>query len=253
MNLLAVLGSEVRIENPEMGDYLFHGGHRLWVAPEMPGVTHVPDDNICHVRSTGRSLDVTAAPDRAGFAKTIEIRADNDRLIVEHHLTWHGEVPLAASPWAITQLPPGGTAILPLPRVRRTDNAFQADRTIVLWPYTRLDDSRITWKDQAVLMEASPGRQSKLGSGPEARKLGYVRDGFLFSKWFHASPGANYADLGATCQVFLHDHFCELETLGPMRTLEPEASISHVEVWKVSECATIDEALEILLEEDEIG
>ncbi len=244
-NFLAVLGPEVRIQNSVRGDFIFHGGHRLWVAPETPEVTHVPDDNICRVTSTRTSVEVAAEPDRAGFAKSIEITTNDDHLIVDHRVTWTGGRTAEASPWAITQLAPGGTAILPLPS--NPDSSFQADRTIVLWPYTRLDDPRIKWRGDAVLMQALPGGQLKFGAGPEARRLGYLRDGYLFGKWFQSSPEGRHSDRGATAQIFLNDDFCELETLGPLQNLESGSSITHREFWEVGDCATVDEAIEILL------
>lgn len=249
-NLLAVLDSDVRIRNPEVGDYRFHGGHRLWVAPESPEITHVPDDITCRVTSQQHVLRITADKDRAGFAKTIEIKPENDHLVVDHVLGWAGSEPIDAAPWAITQLPPGGTAILPLGRDNAEAHQYNADRTVVLWPYTHLDDPRIEWRGRAILIHAASGPQLKIGAGPEARKLGYLHQGKLFVKWFHSSSATSHADRGATAQVFVNQDFCELETLGPLETLDPRSTLTHREFWEVSQCATIEGALEILTAED---
>lgn len=247
-NLFAVLGPEVRIENPEVGDYVFRGGHRLWVAPEIPEVTHVPDDFECAVRWTEDELGVVGGADQAGFAKSIELIPDDKRLVVNHRVLWDGDGPIEAAPWAITQLPVGGTAILPLGSTGKGVGP-QADRSLVLWPYTRLDDPRIAWRDRAVILETAPGPPMKVGAGPEARRLGYLQDGLLFSKWFDAFPGTSHSDRGATAQIFLNEDFCELETLGPIKTLEPGSSATHREHWEVRECASLEVALEALLGE----
>lgn len=249
-NLFAVLDGDVRIRNAKLGDYLFHGGHRLWVAPENPEITHVPDDFACRVTSQHDVLRIAGAVDRAGFSKTIEIKPKIDHLVVEHVLGLVDRDPIDASPWAITQLPPGGTAILPLTPDGQTADGYTADRTLVLWPYTNLDDPRIEWRDHAVLIHAGSGPRLKIGAGPEARKLGYLRKGMLFTKWFENSTPTTHADRGATAQIFASRNFCELETLGPMETLQSGSTLTHTEFWKVGQCATIEEALENLTAED---
>ena len=42
-----------------------------------------------------------------------------------------------------------------------------------------------------------------------------------------------YADLGASCQVYSHPTFTELETLGPLTDLAPGESAVHHEDWEV--------------------
>jgi len=42
--LLAELPDET-LECPSKGTFSFHGGHRLWYAPEDPRRTHLPDNN----------------------------------------------------------------------------------------------------------------------------------------------------------------------------------------------------------------
>ena len=249
-NLFAVLDPDVRIRNPKVGDYLFHGGHRLWVAPESPEITHLPDDFTCRVTSEPDALRIVGGPDPAGFSKTIEISSDFNRLVVDHTLGWVGPESVDASPWAITQLPPGGIAILPVAPDGQNADGYTADRTLVLWPYTNLDDPRIEWREHAILIHAAPGPQLKIGAGPEARRLGYLREGMLFAKWFPDSNAMNHADRGATAQVFANQDFCELETLGPLATLEAGSTLTHREYWSVSSCPTIDEALELLSAEE---
>ena len=78
--------------------------------------------------------------DRAGLLKEISVSATagGDAVVVEHVLTRRGR-PVDVAPWAITQLPLGGTAIVP---VDGPDGGPQANRSLVLWPYTDLGDDR---------------------------------------------------------------------------------------------------------------
>lgn len=247
-NLLAELGPDIRIENPDLGDYHFRGGHRLWVAPEVPEVTHVPDEIKCEVTVGGTSIMIDSGSDQAGFAKTLTLTGEGNQLVVDHTLTWTGSGEVDASPWAITQFPVGGTAILPL-RPLHGRSGLQADRSIVLWPYTNLSDPRITITDKALLLDARAGGQIKVGIGPDPGRLGYLRSGYLFSKSFETVAGASYPDRGAVGQVFANDDFCELESLGPLTRMGPGARTTHREVWQVTECPDIGSALELLLGE----
>ena len=47
--LFAQLGEDVVIDHPGSGIYRFHGGHRLWAAPEVPAITYASDDHPCVV------------------------------------------------------------------------------------------------------------------------------------------------------------------------------------------------------------
>jgi hypothetical protein len=44
-------------------------------------------------------------------------------------------------------------------------------------------------------------------------------------------------------QFYLGDAFCELETLGPLATLQPGESVAHREVWKIETCESVEAAL----------
>jgi hypothetical protein len=55
----------------------------------------------------------------------------------------------------------------------------------------------------------------------------------VFEKRAEAQPGRPYADRGAAVQVYICDDFCELETLGPLRTLEPDGEATHREHWSL--------------------
>lgn len=245
--ILADLGPEIRIENPVQGDYVFRGGHRLWVAPEVAETTHVPDDAPCAVDSGTDFLEVRAEPDRAGFAKMIRFALSDDHLVVDHTIMWSGSRPTHVAPWAITQFPTGGVGILPIPPVD-LGSGLQADRSVVLWPYSRLDDPRLTWVGHMVLIRCEPGPSLKLGSGPHPRALGYLRDGYLFTKRFGPATQGAQPDLGAVGQVFVNDDFCELESLGKLTQMEPGSRVEHRELWEVRRCADLDEAMALLAE-----
>lgn len=244
--ILVALSPEVSVDHPSGEVYRFLGGHRLWVSPEVPAVTYAPDNHGCVVTSDNGNINISAPADVAGFEKSLHLSLDEETLRVEHRLRWVGEHPVDASPWALTQLPPGGVAILPVAG-SGDGSPLQADRSLVVWPYTHLDDQRISWEEGSVLIDVGPGEPVKLGSGPTPGAVGYLKDGYLFSKRFDAVDD-EYPDRGAVAQIYANDIFCELESLGPLARLEPGDKTSHVEVWEVSRCPDLNSAVSAVTE-----
>jgi hypothetical protein len=247
--LFARLSDEIGIEHPDAGRYRFRGGHRLWAAPEIPRITYANDDHTCEVTPRPSSYTVKAPADAAGLVKELGVSGDGSRLVVEHRLANFGAAPISVAPWAITQFPLGGVAILPLGRPSTSD-VYQADRSVVLWPYTNLADRRVSWLEAAALIDAMAGPRFKIGSGPRAARLGYLKGGYLFSKEIPAAGTGQYPDRGAVAQVFVDDKFCELESVGPITALAPGSSVSHREIWEVTGCADLPAACRHLLREE---
>ncbi len=51
---------------PATGIYRFHGGHRLWAAPEIPAITYAPDDHGARCAATARRLAIRRRLTRPG-------------------------------------------------------------------------------------------------------------------------------------------------------------------------------------------
>jgi hypothetical protein len=244
-DLFAQLGPDLVIDHPDSGLYRFRGGHRLWASPEIPAITYAPDDQPCQVTEQGDTLTVVGPPDRAGLKKRLSITARGDEALVEHVLTNAGLEPIEIAPWAITQLRLDGTAIVPIDG-SADPNRLQANASLVLWPYTDLTDTRVTFHPGALSVRSEAGSALKVGTGPDPGRLGYLLDGHLFTKTVPSAEDAAYADRGAVGQFYLGDTFCELETVGPLVTLAPEAKTEHREVWEIEECGGLDEALALV-------
>jgi hypothetical protein len=240
--LFASLGSDVVIDRPESGVYRFRGGHRLWASPEVPSITYAPDDEPCRVDLDGDSVAIEGPPDRAGLAKRMTLGSDGEGLEVIHALTNAGPRPFQLAPWAITQLRLGGTAIIPVSG-EPDPEGLQADRSLVLWPYTDLADRRVMMRQRADVVVADPGPAFKIGTGPDPGRLGYLLDGHLFTKTVEPAGARPYPDRGAVAQFYLGDRFCEVETVGPLTTLEPGEGVTHREIWDIGPCEDVEAAL----------
>lgn len=242
--LLVSLSPELGIPH-ETGFYRFHGGHRLWAGPERSTITYAADEHQCLVSGDEQSIRISAPPDSAGLVKEIEITSDGPGLIVEHRLTASAGMELAVAPWAITQVPLGGTALLPM---RGADTAPLPDRVIVLWPYTDAEDPRLRLARDVMTIAAEGGPNLKAGTGPTPSRIGYLREGWLFVKEVVDDGGGDVPDFGAVHQVFVGAHFCELETVGGVVTVTSDRVARLTERWEAMNVADIESAIDRLEE-----
>jgi len=219
------------------GKYSILGGHRLWHAPEAFPRTYIPDGSGLQVVESNGSLRLQGQPEPgSGMRKSIEIGLDAELPTVRlnHCLENTGLWPVQLAPWAITQLPLGGTAILPQTEVKEDQAALLPNRQIVLWPYTRLSDSRLELYDDLILIQASGAMPPvKIGHLNQAGWLAYWNKEVLFVKRFEPQSEHAHPDFNCNAECYCGDRFIEIETLGPLGTLEPGKWTSHLERWEV--------------------
>lgn len=228
-----LMGStEVVLDGP-LGAVPLIGGHRLWAAPESRENTYLPDTRV---RTSGIEGGVRAESDdsRLMLAKSIEVTADGDRLVIDHTLVNRSSVSREVAAWGITMVRPGGRILIPAPGVGLDEHGLQARFAVVTWPYTRVQDERLTFDDGGVAVTADAGVPFKVGVASLEGLVIYEVGGISFHKRIEPfDPGERHVDLGAVVQVFVGGGFCEIETVGPLRLLAPGDLITHREVWEI--------------------
>lgn len=234
-NLFADLGL-TPVPTP-YGKFFFRGGHRLWHAPESMPRTYIPDNEGAMVAEVPGGVRIEMLAEAwTHLAKSIEIRLNPDRpqVIVQHEIRNGGAWAVEFAPWALTMLRQGGVAIFPQP-VGNTDEAgLLSNRQLVLWPYTRINDPRLTLRDDFILVHATPSLPPiKFGYFNPHGWMAYWLDGVLFVKRFDVQTNVSYPDHGCNAESYCNDQFIELETLGPSLKLEPGQFISHTETWEM--------------------
>lgn len=239
--MFAELGPEFALAH-DGGTYEFRGGHRLWAAPEEPSITYAPDSHECVVTQSAGILTVSAPRDAAGLVKQVEVSLEGDTLVVDHRIT--GDTEHHVAPWAITQFPMGGTAIMP---VVGEATAPTANRYVVIWPYSSVEDRRVTFCDDVLELEAGDGPQLKFGVGPAPGRLGYFRDGVVFIKEIEPAESRTVPDFGAAGQVYVGQGFCELESVGGLTDLSDAGGAVLRERWAVVDCTDLDAAVKLVL------
>lgn len=236
-NLFASLG-DFAIPT-RFGDFFLRGGHRLWHAPEAMPRTYLPDTAAALTEIPGGvRLDCPPEP-WTQIAKSLAVTLNPARpqVILRHELRNDGPWPVELAPWALTMFRLGGVGIFPQAQGRVDDSGLLPNRQLRLWPYTHLDDPRLTLRDDFLLLRADPVSAEtpalKLGYFNPHGWLAYWLDGVLFVKRFAALPGANFPDCGCNSESYANHQFIELESLGALTRLEPGASLEHVETWEV--------------------
>ncbi len=234
-NLLAEL-PDIRIETP-WGPYFLRGGHRLWHSPEAFPRSYLPDNDGVTLEDLPDGVRVTQpAEPGSGISKSIEVRMapNQPSVTLTHALRNDGVWPVTLAPWAITQLRLGGVAILPQPTGALDTAGLLPNRHLVLWPYTRWADPRLQPADDLVLIRADAALPPcKVGVLNRHGWSGYLIGDTLFIKRFAPHADQPHPDFGCNAEVYCCDRFIEVESLGPLVTLEPGASTAHVETWEL--------------------
>ena len=226
------------------GEYYLHGGHRIWTAPEDTFYM-APEDNVLVTREASTVI-LRKDADASGLEKEISFQLEENRVLLNHRITWQGKEPVELAPWALTQVRLGGMAILPQSRLA---TRLLPNRNLVLWPYSRLRDERLNLYDEWILLHGRPDKEAfKIGNYNPHGWIAYAMENVLFTKRFAAGSGEKFPDWGCNVETYVKDTFLELETLGPLRVLSPNESMTHEETWEVSlgdYPATLDTARKI--------
>jgi hypothetical protein len=234
-NLLAD-AHDVSWETPR-GAYSLLGGHRLWIAPEIPERTYIPDGTGLRVRELPRGVELTGQHEPGSeVRKVLRVELDAARPCVQlvHTIVNESQDPITMAPWAITLFNVGGTVFLPQPVGNADPHGLRNNRLMALWPYTRIADPRLILRDDFIMIDTARSVPPlKIGYLDTAGWLAYWRDGILFRKSFDFQPGPSYPDGGCNAESYCNDRFVELESLGPLVTLAPAGEASLTETWEM--------------------
>ncbi|RJR14535.1 MAG: hypothetical protein C4581_13920 [Nitrospiraceae bacterium] len=212
-----------------------YGGHRLWHSPEDRTRTYVPDNSpvaweeIRNGIKTSQDIEPTT-----GIWKQMEIRLSPEGTGVHilHRLTNTGVLPVELSAWSITAMAAGGKEVVPQ-TLKKT--GLLPNRVMSLWPYTRLNDSRVCFGEKYIILQQDPKirQRFKFGTSNEQGWAAYFNHNHLFVKYYHHYPDARYPDFGVSYETFTNSYMLEMETLSPLTLLKPSGIVEHEEKWEL--------------------
>ena len=234
-NLLADMSHQPPVSTP-YGDFYFRGGHRLWHAPEAMPRTYAPDTGELKVTDISNGVILETNTELGtGICKRIEIQLAPDKpsATLTHTLINDGLWAVELAPWAITQFQLGGTVILPMPVGNVDEAGLLPNRNISFWSYSRINDPRLSLRDDYVLFHADALPAFKMGYFNPHGWLAYYVNGTLFRKAFAAETSTRYPDNNSNAEIYCNEQFVELESLGALTMLPPGKEITHTETWEL--------------------
>jgi hypothetical protein len=219
-------------------EWRIYGGHRLWHGPEVSPRTYQPDNEPVRVAEHAGFVRVTQPTEAAtGIQKEIDIylAADRPHVRLVHRLRNTGLWAVELAPWALTVMAQGGKVIIPLPPRGSHPEALLPANSLTLWAYTDMSDPRWTWGRKYIMLRQDPAatQPQKAGVMVPDGWAAYANRGHLFVKKFAYVAGATYPDWGCSVETFTNADMLEVESLGPLISLQPGAVVEHVEEWRL--------------------
>ncbi len=216
--------------------FRLYGGHRLWHSPEAMPRSYAADNvPVTVVEGTDGAVEFNSGVEElTGIEKSMTVRPlGGGRFEVTHRLVNRSAWPVELAPWALSVMAPGGMAVLPLLRDPAA-NRFAPDRFVIAWPYTDLDDPRLTFGREFILLRQDPAAVGpcKIGLNGEAGLIAYVNAGTALVKQFTHFADAEYPDNGCSVESYSCADFCEIETVAPLYLLDPDDEAVHTELWQ---------------------
>ena len=222
------------------------GGHRLWAAPETPA-SKALDNGPIQIGGDALCLTIRQPIEpESGLEKQIEIRmaAAGTGVFVVHRIANRNHGAVRIAPWALTVMRPGGMGVAGFPPRLRHDERLLPTNPLVMWGYTDFADPRWRFTRRYLLLrqDTAATAPQKAGLFCENAWVGYAVEGELFLKRAQARAGLEYPDFGCSVEMFTNAAMLEVETLGPMETVEPGGTVEHVEQWSLHRAPSLDQA-----------
>ena len=231
------------------------GGHRLWHSPENMPRTYENDNKPVKWEATEDGILVVQEPEAFAMTqKEMEISMDTESsaVTVLHRIRNVGAWPAEFAVWALSVMAPGGKEVIPM---SETDTGLLANRTIALWPYSKMNDHRIWWGSRYITLQQDPATKPpfKLGITNEYGWAAYFNFDQVFVKQHIHEDGEKYPDGGMSFETYTTDFMLEMETLSPLIKVEPGEELEHMECWAlvdgIEAPANDDDAIETLMDD----
>ena len=213
------------------------GGHRLWMGPEDPVKSYAPDNVPVSIAVSEEGVTATAPVEPlTGLEKQIALRMapQGTSVQVTHRIRNAADAPCRLAPWALSMMARGGHGIHGFPPRGTHPEMLLPTNPLVMWAFSDLSDPRWTFTRRYMILRQDPraAAAQKLGVFNPKTWGAYLLNGELFVKRYDAVADVSaYPDFGCSYETFTNADILELETLGPVTTLQPGESLTHVERW----------------------
>lgn len=240
MNRLNLCGmNNIFYEQPLDTEYLqkengwrLEGGLRLWAAPESEE-SYYPDNNPVNIEILQNGILLRQEKDLyTNLTKTVAIcflPDDPNKLEVSFRIINSDVVDKNIGIWAITTFVPEGKGYVSF---HSEDDLINPSRFISMWKDTKLNDPRVTYKDNGIAIHHSKIAQYfKMGILSMDGLCSFDAYGQKLTRLCGYDDSLIYPDGNINIEVFMCEHMMELETLGPLINLGPGEECSRKELW----------------------
>jgi len=225
---------EDELRNPTDDEWQIFGGHRLWHSPESEARVAAPDcfPISYEIIENGFVLNQPTEP-HTGIQKSMVVTMNQDGCVsVMHRLTNKSLWPLQLACWGLSVMASDGLEVVPLPN---RDTGFLPNATLTLWPYTKMNDFRVTWGEKYIFLRQSRKAEGKFKFGfpNEHGWAAYFNHNNVFVKRHIHIQNEYYPDTNCSFETFTNELMLEVESLGPLVILQPEETEEHFERWEL--------------------
>lgn len=216
--------------------YSFYGGHRLWETPEIFPDTYFPDDDpVTWVQTPGGAIfTAPVRPNGLQYSIEVELADEGSQVSVIGRIKNAGDTPCEHAPWGITQVRRGGIAVFPQ---NTRDCSPLGNRMVAYWPYSDMNDKRFYAgpKYFTLRQDASCDGPFKFGLSCDESWCGYYIDGQFMKKTFSFTGNSyEYPDYGCNVESYTDHKMLEIESLGPVVTIQPGQCAELAEKWDIT-------------------
>ncbi|MBR6534309.1 MAG: hypothetical protein IKT65_01915 [Clostridia bacterium] len=250
------INRETMRNDPPMSDvfgkdavWYLYGGHRIWMSPEAYPETYLNDNFPLKYEQNGNSVTFSQQTlPNSKIMTELKLVFENDGAVSVYNTVKNvSSETVNGSVWALSVMAQGGVGFV---KLSDENTGLLPNRRIVLWPYTKLSDKRLTLTDKfiAVRQDKTAGCDFKIACESKEGTVYYLNKNVLFKKTFAYDENAQYPDWGVNCEFFTGNNFFELESLSALQDIPAGSSITHKEIWALSECDSLTEISDDLLE-----
>lgn len=212
------------------------GGHRVWMTKETYPETYTPDDQPVKYTVTENGA-VFEQPDdtKNGVKKLFEIKMDPDDANMQIKTTIKNisDKEKEFAVWCISVAAADGTLIIPM---NTNDTGYLANRTISVWPYTDLSDSRLNFGKKYITVKQDTNAKTpfKIGLDLNGGQVYYVNGNDVFCKKYENNhPDGIYPDNGVSFETYTDNTILEIENLSEVKKVASGKENTMVESWSL--------------------
>lgn len=220
------------------GPWTLRGGHRLWLTRPLADETeetYTPDDAPCRVRRLVDGVALTAPPDPHRLEKTLVIRAAPRGFAIDHRLRNASDLLWSGGLWALTCTRPRRGVHYGVPL--GGDGSWDVFAIVVprRWAghTSRVADPQLQLGEDCLVVRPRGVECKRMIQAPRGL-IGMTAGDLSFVKHAPYDEAATYPlATNVAFYVAPDNRMVELETMGPIRTLAPGATLRHVETWRL--------------------